>query len=250
MNQQSTTNSLGLLLLDSPFPVVKGLKFYQPTLRDIVIMGEEHYILLIKLWTLSREQLVPTENAYTKSLDDFSIWKEYIMSVEKMKDALEESCLVFFHKKIEFLPISNTIYIGEAENGLLLDLGLFLLIKSLFSKIDPSSGNDKDEQYKETANMSEREKRLIALMKEREAKLNKLKYGEKNNQDLLGKQIVALTAIGNYTFSEVYNMTMLQFTHVLRKYTDIERYELHTMLSPYISSKDKNQETNKHWLAD
>ena len=144
--------------------------------------------------------------------------------------------------------LKDTIYIGEAENGLLLDLGLFLLIKSLFSKINQSSHDEKDEQYKETANMSERERRLIALMKEREAKLNKLKYGEQNETDILGRQIVALVAIGKYTYTEVYDMTMLQFMHALRKYTEIERYELHTMLSPYISSKDNNQE-NKHWLA-
>lgn len=248
MSQQLTTNSLGLLLLDIPFTIAPNLKFYQPKVRDVVVMGEERYGLLTKIWSLERHQLVPEENEYTKTLDDFSIWKEYIMSVPKMKDALEESCLVFFRKKIEFLPISNTIYIGEAENGLLLDLGLFLLIRSLFSKINQSSHDDKEEQYKETANMSERERRLIALMKEREAKLNKLKYGEQNETDILGRQIVALVAIGKYTYTEVYDMTMLQFMHALRKFTEIERYELHTMLSPYISSKDNNQE-NKHWLA-
>lgn len=247
MNQQLTTNSLGLLLLDVPFAVAPNLKFYQPKVRDVVIMGEEQYSLYIKIWTIPRHELVPEETEYTKSKDDFEIWKEYMISIPKMRDALETSCLVFFHKKIEFLPISNTIYIGEAENGLLLDLGLFLLIKSLFSKID-QSGDSKDEQYKETANMSEREKRLIALMKEREAKLNKLKYGEQNEKDILGRQIVALVAIGKYTYTQVYDMTMPQFMHALRKYTDIERYELHTMLSPYISSKDQSQE-NKHWLT-
>ena len=126
MSQQLTTNSLGLLLLDIPFTIAPNLKFYQPKVRDVVVMGEERYGLLTKIWSLERHQLVPTENEYTKALDDFAIWKEYIMSVPKMKDALEESCLVFFRKKIEFLPISNTIYIGEAENGPLHDLGLFL----------------------------------------------------------------------------------------------------------------------------
>lgn len=248
MNQSLTTNSLGLLLLDVPFTIAKNLKFYQPTVRDVVIMGEEEYSLLVKIWKLTRQELLMEESEHTKSKDDFEIWKEYIISTPSMRDALERSCLVFFHKKLEFLPISNTIYIGEAEQGLLLDLGLFLLIKSLFSKIDQSSSDDKEEQYKETANMSEREKRLIALMKERDSKLNKLKYGEQNEKDILGRQIVALVAIGKYTYTEVYDMTMLQFMHALRKYTDIERYELHTMLSPYISSKDNNQE-NKHWLA-
>lgn len=248
MNQSLTTNSLGLLLLDTAFTIAPNLKFYQPTVRDVVIMGEEQYSLLVKIWTLSRRDMIPEENDYTRDKEDFEIWKEYIISIPTMRDALERSCLVFFRKKIEFLPISNTIYIGEAEKGLLLDLGLFLLIKSLFSKIDQSSSDDKEEQYKETANMSEREKRLIALMKEREAKLNKLKYGEQNEKDILGRQIVALVAIGKYTYTQVYDMTMLQFMHALRKYTEIERYELHTMLSPYISSKDNNQE-NKHWLT-
>ena len=85
-------------------------------------------------------------------------------------------------------------------------------------------------------------------MKKAQAKLNAIKYGDSSGEDALGKQIVALVAIGNYTFEQVYNMTMLQFTMLLRKYLDIEKYEMHTLLSPYISSKDSSSQENKHWL--
>lgn len=242
--------TLGLLLQDTPIRITPTLKLYQPTIRDVVSMGEAHYNALMKIWTLSRDKLVPEETEYTKTLDDYEIWKEYIISIPQMLAVLEESVLVFFHKKIEFFPISRTIYIGEARDGSLLDLGLFLLIKSLFSKLDYTKSSDKDQQYQETKNMSEREKRLIALMKEREAKLNKLKNGEQNLDDMFGKQIVSLVAIGKYTYQEVYDMTMLQFTNALHKYADIERYEIHAMLSPYMSSKDGKNQENKHWLAN
>ena len=76
MSQQLTTNSLGLLLLDVPFTIAPNLKFYQPKVRDVVVMGEERYELLTKIWSLERHQLVPEENEYTKKLDDFSIWNK------------------------------------------------------------------------------------------------------------------------------------------------------------------------------
>ena len=88
-----------------------------------------------------------------------------------------------------------------------------------------------------------------AEMKAAEAKLNKIKHGDSGNNDIFGKQIVSLVAIGHYTYSQVYDMTMLQFTNLLMKYVDIERYELHTVLSPYISSKDAKSQENKHWLS-
>lgn len=241
-------NSLGLLLSGSPIEITPRLKFYQPTVRDVVTIGEEHYNLLLKIWVVERGELVPEENEYTSQLDDLAIWIEYISSVPSMQEALEESCLIFFRKKIEFFPLSRTISIGEGETGELLDLGLFLTIKSLFSKLTQKR-EDQEQQYKETKNMTAREKAMLEKMKAAEAKLNRIKNGESGKDDIFGKQIVALVAIGRYTFDEVYNMTMLQFSNLLMKYVEIERYELHTMLSPYISSKDSKSQDNKHWLS-
>lgn len=241
-------NSLGLLLSGSPIEITSRLKFYQPTVRDVVIMGEEHYNLLLKIWTVDRDSLIPEENEYTKTLNDFEVWAEYINSVPTMQTALEESCLIFFRKKIEFFPLSHTINIGEGESSELLDLGLYLTLKSLFSKL-VQKHDDKEEQYKETKHMSDREKKMLEKMKAAQAKLHKIKHGDTGSDDIFGKQIVALAAIGHYTFDEVYNMTMLQFTNLLTKYVDIERYELHMVLSPYISSKDGKSQDNKHWLS-
>ena len=241
-------NSLGLLLSGEPVAITPHLKLYQPTVRDVVTMGEEQYNLLLKLWTTERHELIPEENDYTKERNDFEIWMEYMYSIPSMQNALEESCLVFFHKKIEFFPLSHTINIGEGESSELLDLGLYLTIKSLFSKL-VQKRDDKDQQYKETKQMSEKEKKMLAKMKAAEAKLNKIKHGESSTDDVFGKQIVSLVAIGHYTFKEVYDMTMLQFTNLLMKYVEIERYELHTVLSPYISSKDAKSQDNKHWLS-
>ena len=90
------SNSLGLLLSGEPIKITSRLKFYQPTVRDVVTMGEERYNLLLRIWTVTRDELIPEENDYTQDKDDYTIWFEYIISVPKMQEALEESCLVFF----------------------------------------------------------------------------------------------------------------------------------------------------------
>lgn len=241
--------SLGLVLCDTPIEIVPGLKLYQPTVRDVVLIGEEHYNLLLRIWVLKREQLITEETEASLKLNDFEIWSNYMLNIPAMKEALEESCLIFFHKKIEFFPLSNTMYIGEEGTGLLLDLGLYLTLKALFSKLDYSQSTEEDEksQFKETKNMSAKERKLYERMKAGQAKLEKMKSsGDK--ADIFGKQIAGLVAIGHYTYKEVYDMTMLQFMTALKKYLDIQSYELRTQLSPYISSEDAKNQENKHWL--
>ena len=105
---------------------------------------------------------------------------------------------------------------------------------------------EKGDQYKETPNMSEREKEMIRKMKLREQKLNKIKNSEKNVENRLANQIVSLVAIGGYTFDEVYNMTMVQMVYLLKKYVAIQNYVLYTGLSPYMDSK--KSKPVEHWL--
>ena len=102
------------------------------------------------------------------------------------------------------------------------------------------------EQYNKDSAKSERERKLLAKLEASEAKLNKIKNAENAPEDEFGRQIVALVAIGKYTFEEVYKLTMLQFIHLLRKYVDIEKYELFTLISPYMSGDSTSD--NKHWL--
>ena len=211
-------------------------------------MGEEYYNLLLHIWTLNREELLITEDDKTKHMNDYEVWFEYVTSIPEMKDALYNSCLVFFHKKVEFFPLTHTMYIGEGDTGILLDFNLYSSLKKLFLKLDYTKNDDKqEEQFKETQKMSERERKIYERLKEGEARLSKIKNGDANTEDLLGRQIVALTAIGHYTFTEVYNMTMLQFSKLLKKYLEIDNYELRMMLSPYINSEEGDQD-NKHWL--
>ena len=135
--------------------------------------------------------------------------------------------------------------IGENDSQIECNNSIYLYIKEIAASL-MSSTSDEEQQYKENKNMSEREKEIIRKMKANQEKLNRIKYGEKNLEDRLVKQIISLVAIGHYTFKQVYEMTMMQMIYLLKKYVDIQQYELYTALSPYIDSK-KNQ-APKHWL--
>lgn len=152
----------------------------------------------------------------------------------------------FLHTKVEFLPISNTIMIGEKDSSTILDVNFYEAMRNICKSITDLGSEKKEEQFKETANMSEREKAMIRKMRANAEKLNRLKNGEQNVEDRLVKQIISLVAIGHYTFDEVYEMTIVQLIYLLRKYVEIQQYELYTTLSPYMDSK-KNQ-APKHWL--
>lgn len=239
--------SLAKILSGKPISINSYLFFYQPTLQEIIDMGEGVYWSSINIWTLKRKEIIAEENEYTESMDDYDIWKTYIMSNPAIKKVLAKSCSIFFKSKVEFFDISNTIYVGEKESGLILDNTSYLLIRDIFSSILPDAQeNDENSQYKETDNMSERERQMIAKMKQSQKKIEETKNPNKRPEDYLGNKILGLVAVGHYTFEQVYNMTMLQFNKLLKKYVDIQNYEIRSMLSPYISSEDGQD--LKYWL--
>ena len=235
-------------MTNTPIPLTQNIKFYQTRVGDILTMGEEMYWGLLKVWCLTREEMVPVENEVTKKLSDFQLWTALILTIQDFRQRVEASVDCFLHTKIEFLPTSHTIMIGETDSQILLDETLYFAMREICESVSElGTESKKDEQYQETKQMSEREKQIIAKFKKREAQLNEMKNaGDDGLENRLVKQIIGLVAIGNYTFEEVYNMTMIQIVYLLRKYVDIQQYELYTALSPYMDSK-KSQGV-KHWL--
>jgi len=240
--------SLAKVLSGEPILLAEELYFYQPTIQEIVDMGEGKYWALINLWTVKREEMIEKENEQTLQLDDFTVWRGLLLASPILRKTLVESCAILLKTKVEFFDISGTIYIGEKGSGVILDTTFYLLMKELCTRITPSSSASEDaNQYKETENMSERERELIAKMKAAQQQIEGAK-GTLKPEDFLGDRVLGLVAVGGYTFEQVYKMTMLQFNMLLQKYIDIQSFELRTALSPYISSED-GQNDNKFWLG-
>lgn len=238
--------SLGRLMSATPIPVVNGVYFYQPNLREVLDMGEQMYWGLLKVWDLNRKDMVEQETEDSLKLDDFQLWTTIAMNVPDFKKRIEASIDCFLHTKVEFLPISNTIMVGESDSPILLNEAFYYAMREISQSLSNLGTEKKEEQYQENDNMSERERQLIAKMKASAEKLDKIKNGERSVEDRLVKQIVSLVAIGKYTFDEVYQMTIIQMINLLKKYVEVQQYELYTALSPYMDSK-KGQ-TVKHWL--
>ena len=230
----------------TPIPVAKNISFYQPTMRQILNMGEETYWSLLKIWNLSRKELIQTETPETQEMSDWEIWTNVMLHTPQLNQQLICSADCFLHAKIEFLPISNTIMIGEADSLVLLDEKMYNSIQEISRSFFELMVDPQEDQYHETENMSERERQIIQKMKESAAKLDKIKNGERKTKDQLINQVISLVAIGHYAFNEVYDMTIVQMILLLKKYVAVQQYELYTALSPYIDSK-KGQGVS-HWL--
>ena len=65
--------SLAKVLSGKPILITQNIKFYQPTLQEIIDMGENTYWALINLWLLRRIDIVDHETEESKNLDDFEI---------------------------------------------------------------------------------------------------------------------------------------------------------------------------------
>lgn len=241
-----TKIKLERLLSNTPIPILGSIKFHQPTIQQIVDMGEDMYWSILKLWCLDRKDLMPQETEETLKLSDIQLWKLYMFHSPEMRMRLIASVDFFLHTKIEFLPMANTIVIGEDDSTVVVDEDFYSVMKDISTVLSNLEVEEKEEQYKETENMSEREKQMIRKMKAREEKLNRIKAGSGKVENRLAKQIVSLVAIGEYTFDEVYGMTLVQMIYLLKKYIAIQNYVLYTGLSPYMDSK--KSKPVEHWL--
>lgn len=64
---------LAQILTGKPYRVIGDIYFHQPTIEEIVEMGEDVYWSLTNLWMVKRNELVIRENEETAKLDDFEI---------------------------------------------------------------------------------------------------------------------------------------------------------------------------------
>ena len=65
--------SLAKVLSGEPILLAEELYFYQPTIQEIVDMGEGKYWALINLWTIKRKDMIEKETEQTSQLDDFTV---------------------------------------------------------------------------------------------------------------------------------------------------------------------------------
>lgn len=238
--------STAQLLRGKPVKIQEGLKFFQPSLADIVDIGEETYEKMINIWNIEKKDVVE-DAEFVKDFSEYEFWKAYVFSSEVLKGFVENSITIFLRKKIEFLPAGYTIYLGDIAEGIVLNESLFLTLRQVFKKLRGDVREDDSQQYKEEVPMDAKTKALVAKMKGHDEKMAKMNSGPTDPKERLGKNITALVVVGNYTYEQVYEMTMLQFISLLQTHINVESYRIYAIIRPHISSEGADL-ANKHWL--
>lgn len=238
--KQSMKINIVQLLLGEGIKINSNITIYQPTLRDIAMLGYEKFGSLYSIWNLNRKDLIKKETDDTWNLEDYDVIKKFLIYNLDLQKTFRDSVMFFIHKKVEFLKMSNSIFIGELESGTELTKELFSEIQSVIKQI--TLQKEEDEKIKNaprTRRAQEIHDKIIAGQK----RLDEIK--KEKGEDELANQIISVVAHG-ISYNEVYDMTMLQFRAVLEKMVQIENYNIATLLSPYVDKKHKKR--NRHWL--
>ena len=228
-----------LLLTGDPIRVNNKIQVFQPTIKDLAILGNEKFGSLSSVWFLKRKELIPEENDHTWNLSDFEVWKESIIFNPILNQIFKESVMFFLHNKVEFMKIQHTIMIGELSTGIELQEDLFIGIRDTIGQVVQR----KEDETKKKPSTKKAEK-IQAMIDKGEAKIKEIKKSK--GIDPLALQISAFVAHNMCTYAEVFDMTLIQFGAALEKTVQIENYTLSTMLSPYMDKKHKPK--NTHWL--
>lgn len=232
--------SLSRLLTGEGIELNSKITIFQPTIKDIVILGYERFGSLYSIWNLTRKELVPEETDETWNLEDFDVYKKFMIYNTDLQKIFRDSVLFFLHKKVEFLKMQNSIFIGELESGIELTEELFSEIQGVIKQI--TSQKEEDLKIK-NAPRTKRAQEIHDKIVKGQQRLEEIK--KENGNDDLASQIVAVVAHG-HSYESVYNMTLLQFRAILEKMVQIENYQITSMLSPYVDKKHKGK--NRHWL--
>ena len=232
--------SPAFLLTGERIRVAKSLYIYQPTVKDLSLIGEEEMGHLISVWNLTRKDILPKETDETWNMEDWDVYKKFLCYDIQMQTIFRNSVLFFLHAKVEFLKMSNSIFIGELKSGIELTQELFSEIQGVIKKVTSQKEENQRNQVSPRSKKAEEIHQKV-LKGEQQIKDFKSSKGE----DSLSTQIVSIVGHG-HSYEEVYRMTIIQFRTLLEKIVEIENYNLSTVLSPYINKKDKGK--NKHWL--
>ena len=228
------------LLTGEGIDINSKITIFQPTIRDIVTLGYAKFGNLYSIWNLTRKDLVPEETDETWNMEDFDVYKKFIIYNKDLQKIFKDSVLFFIHKKVEFLKMQNSIFIGELESGIELTEELFSEIQGVIKQIT----SQKEEDIKtKNAPRSKRAQEIHDKIVAGQQRLEEIK--KENGEDDLASQIVAVVAHG-HSYESVYNMTLIQFRALLEKMVQIENYTITSLLSPYVDKKHKGK--NKHWL--
>ncbi len=238
--KQSLNTSPLFLLTGQPIVINPKITIYQPTMQDIAILGYERFGHLYSIWGLQRSDFLEEETNETWNLSDWEVYKKFICYEEKLQKVFKDSVLFFFHKKVEFLKMANSIFIGELESGIELTEELFSEIQGVVRII--TSQKEEDIQSK-NAQRSTRAQEIHDKIVAGQQRLSEFK--KQKGLDDLASRIVGLVAHG-YSYEQVYNLTLLQFNALIEKVVQVENYTITSMLSPYIDKK--NKKNNTHWL--
>ena len=238
--KQSLNINFSYLLTGDAIRINNKISIYQPTIRDIVTLGNERFGQLYSIWNLTRKELLKEETNETWNLEDWDVYKKFLCYNVSLQKIFSDSVMFFIHKKVEFLKMGNSIFIGELESGIELTEELFSEIQSVIKRI--TSQKEEDQTIKNAPRSNKAQEihdKIVAGQK----KVDDIKK-EKGVDDFLS-QIVGIVAHG-YKYEDVYDMTLLQFRALLEKMVQIENYQITALLSPYIDKKNKGK--NKHWL--
>lgn len=238
--KQSWKINVSQLLTGEGIELNTKITIFQPTIKDIVVLGDERFGRLYSIWNLTRRDLVPTETDETWNMEDWDVYKKFIIYNIDLQKIFKDSVLFFMHKKVEFLKMQNSIFIGELESGIELTEELFSKIQSVIKQITLQKEEDTKIQNAPRSKRAQEVHDKIVKGQQRLADIKKEK-----GEDDLASQIVAVVAHG-HSYETVYNMTLLQFRAVLEKIVQIENYQISCLLSPYTDKKHKSK--NKHWL--
>lgn len=238
--KQSLKISLSRLLTGEGIDINSKITIFQPTMRDIVTLGYERFGQLYSIWNLTRKELLQQETDETWNMEDWDVYKKFVIYNPELQKIFSDSVLFFIHKKVEFLKMQNSIFIGELESGIELTEELFSEIQGVIKQV--TSQKEEDLKIK-NAPRSKRAQEIHDKIVAGQQRLDEIK--KEKGEDDLASQIVALVAHG-HSYESVYDMTLLQFRALLEKTVQIENYQITSLLSPYVDKKHKGK--NKHWL--
>lgn len=100
--KQSLKINISKILTGEGIELNSKITIFQPTVKDIVILGNERFGNLYAIWNLSRKDLVPEETDETWNLEDWDVYKKFIiydLNLQKyLKTLFYSSCI----KKLSF----------------------------------------------------------------------------------------------------------------------------------------------------
>lgn len=212
-----TDNDIQLkLLANVPIDIDGMVNFQLPTIREIIMMGEEQYNYYMSALLFSKDSLSDSNDEVLGKMNDYEIFSSLIAYEESFQYSAMSAFSIFTDQEPKLFE-NGAVYFGELSEDSFLDESKWKQMQKIIRLGNYIPEKKKEEEYKAGNNKA---KELIDKIMRKKKELNNGNKDEKINLH----SIISAVSWRTSGINDILNLTIYQLYDAYHRLNTVDNY--------------------------